>query len=174
MSMCLSPGFPAEVNLVGSTICFLFGTTKLFDQATLASLYPDHAAYVTAVQNATDAAVKAGFLMPEDGELIKEAAVASNVPAHRLQQLVPTTPAPTIGPNTPAGNTKLDINSTIGQLLDNPDTKAVIDKCIPGFSTNPQVSLARGMTLAQIQPLSSGAITNDMVACVADGLLAIK
>jgi hypothetical protein len=62
-----------------SIICSLFGTTELFDEATLATLYPNHGAYVTAVENATDAAVKAGFLMPEDGELIKAAAAASDI-----------------------------------------------------------------------------------------------
>jgi len=61
------------------SICFIFGTTELFDEATLAALYPDHATYVTAVENATDSAVQAGFLMPEDGELIKAAAAASNI-----------------------------------------------------------------------------------------------
>jgi hypothetical protein len=59
-----------------SIIVSLFGTTRLFDDTTLATLYPDHGAYVTAVENATDAAVQAGFLMPEDGELIKAAAAA--------------------------------------------------------------------------------------------------
>jgi hypothetical protein len=62
-----------------SIVVSLFGTTKLFDDAILATLYPDHGVYVTAVENATDAAVKAGFVMPEDGELIKAAAAASDI-----------------------------------------------------------------------------------------------
>jgi hypothetical protein len=64
-----------DVSLIGS----LFGTTKLFDKATLKKLYPDHSTYVKAVKKSTDAAVKAGFLMPEDGELIKAAAAASDI-----------------------------------------------------------------------------------------------
>jgi hypothetical protein len=62
-----------------SIVCSLFGTTQLFDAATLATLYPDHDTYVKAVENSTDAAVQAGFLMPEDGELIKAAAAASDI-----------------------------------------------------------------------------------------------
>jgi hypothetical protein len=62
-----------------SIVVSLFGTTKLFDDATLATLYPDHDTYVTAVENATDTAVQAGFLMPEDGELVKAAAAASDI-----------------------------------------------------------------------------------------------
>jgi len=62
-------------SLIGS----LFGTTKLFDKATLKKLYPDHTTYVKAIKKSADAAVKAGFLMPEDGELIKAAAAASDI-----------------------------------------------------------------------------------------------
>jgi len=67
-------GQPAA-SLLGA----LFGTTQLFDAATLATLYPDHDTYVKAVEKSTDAAVQAGFLMPEDGELIKAAAAASDI-----------------------------------------------------------------------------------------------
>ena len=63
----------------GDTMCFLFGATELFDNATLATLYPDHATYVAGVESATDEAVQAGFLMYEDGELIKAAAKASDI-----------------------------------------------------------------------------------------------
>jgi hypothetical protein len=67
-------GQPA-VPLISS----LFGTTKLFDDATLSRLYLDHRTYVTAVEESADAAVQAGFLLPEDGELIKTAAAASDI-----------------------------------------------------------------------------------------------
>ena len=83
-----------------------------------------------------------------------------------------TTPTPT---STPATHTGLDINSTIGELLDNADTLAVIDECFPGFSTDSQVvSTARGMTFEQIRPFSGGAITDTIMTCITDGLLAIK
>jgi hypothetical protein len=62
-------------SLIGS----LFGTTKLFDKATLKKLYTDHITYVKAVEKSADAAVRAGFLLPEDGDLIKAAAAASEI-----------------------------------------------------------------------------------------------
>lgn len=65
-------GQPGDIS--EGSICTLFGTTDMFDEATLAALYLDHAAYITAVENSTNAAVQAGFLMLEDGELIKAAA----------------------------------------------------------------------------------------------------
>jgi hypothetical protein len=63
----------------GSVLCLLFGTTKPFDAATLAALYPDHNAYVSAFDNATDGAVSAGFILPQDAELLKTAAASSAV-----------------------------------------------------------------------------------------------
>jgi len=62
-----------------SLMSSLLGTTRLFDKATLAKLYPDHSTYVKAVKKSTDAAVKAGFILPEDGKLIKAAAAASDI-----------------------------------------------------------------------------------------------
>jgi len=47
----------------GDSFCRLYGTTALFDEATLARLYPDQATYVDAIDRAADAAVAAGFLL---------------------------------------------------------------------------------------------------------------
>lgn len=63
----------------GGGLCFLFGTTELFDAAQLSTLYPSHDAYVDAVGAAVDAAVGKGFVLQPDGELIKTAARESTV-----------------------------------------------------------------------------------------------
>ncbi|MFI5397050.1 MAG: alpha/beta hydrolase domain-containing protein [Candidatus Binatia bacterium] len=60
----------------GSILCALFGTTKPFDATTLASLYPDQSAYVSAFNAATDRAVGAGFILQPDAELMKAAAAS--------------------------------------------------------------------------------------------------
>jgi hypothetical protein len=67
------------VGGAGGTFCRLYGTTVPFDAATLASLYPTHAAYVAKFNQATDRAVKAGFLLPPDAKNLKAAAAKSNV-----------------------------------------------------------------------------------------------
>ena len=61
-------------------ICFLLGTTQMLDDATLRSLYPDHAAYVVAVSDAVRDEIAKGFLLPEDGALIIQAAQNSDIP----------------------------------------------------------------------------------------------
>lgn len=63
----------------GDLYCKLFGTTDMFDRTQLASLYTDHEAYISAVNASADSAVSHGFLLPEDGDLIKTWARDSNV-----------------------------------------------------------------------------------------------
>lgn len=48
----------------------------------------------------------------------------------------------------------------IGTLLDHPRTLAIVNKYLPGFSTAPYVSMARAMTLAQVQPYAPAMLTN--------------
>jgi len=59
---------------VGSVLCILFGTTELFDQATLQALYPSERAYRSAVKKSTKSALKAGHLEKRDAKLITRAA----------------------------------------------------------------------------------------------------
>lgn len=62
-----------------AAFCGLFGTTELFDDALLASLYPDKQAYIDAIDRSTDASVAAGFLLPKDAQLIKARARTSDI-----------------------------------------------------------------------------------------------
>lgn len=54
----------------GGSFCGLFGTTDLFDAATMASLYVDQAGFVAAVTQAADSAVNSGFLQRTDADQI--------------------------------------------------------------------------------------------------------
>jgi hypothetical protein len=64
---------------VGTLICALLGTTMPFDGATLAALYPDHAAYVSAFEKAARRAVRARFILKPDARLMRAAAAAAHV-----------------------------------------------------------------------------------------------
>ena len=55
-------------------------------------------------------------------------------------------------------------DTDIGTLLDNSDTKAVLDKHLPGFAGNPQIDMARSMTLKQIQGFSPDSVTDGLLA----------
>lgn len=50
--------------------------------------------------------------------------------------------------------------SSIGSLLDNPATKAILEKVIPTVIDNPQIAMARPLTLKQLQKFAAGKITD--------------
>ena len=54
----------------------------------------------------------------------------------------------------------------IGTLLDTPATRAVLDKELPGFTTNPQVEMARGMSLKAVQSYAPEKLTDERLAAV--------
>ena len=64
-------------------------------------------------------------------------------------------------------------SSDIGTLLDNPETRAVLEKHIPDMVANAQFEMARPMTLRAIQPYSGDALSDDILAAIDADLAAI-
>jgi len=64
-------------------------------------------------------------------------------------------------------------STTIGDLLDNTAAKAVLDKYLPGFSTNPQIEMARSMTLKQIQGFAPDQFKDELLAKINADLAAL-
>ena len=72
------------------------------------------------------------------------------------------TPAP-----APAAAGALSVESTpIETLVANPAAKAVLDKDLPGLTTHEAYDQFKGMTLAQVAPMSQGAITPEALKTV--------
>lgn len=89
------------------------------------------------------------------------AAAALTVSTPALAQTAATAPA------APAAKAKLSTTDTdLGTLLDNPTTKAIVEKHIPGMTTNDQVEMARGMTLKAIQQYASDDVTDARLAAI--------
>lgn len=57
----------------GNAFCRLFGTTKLFDEATMATLYTDKSGYKAAVSDSVAVGIERGTLLQLDAERIIEA-----------------------------------------------------------------------------------------------------
>jgi len=68
---------------------------------------------------------------------------------------------------------KLTVDSTMGELIDNKDSKAVLDKHLPGMSENPQMEQARPMSLKALQQFAPN-ITDDILKKVDEDLAKIK
>lgn len=51
----------------------------------------------------------------------------------------------------------------IGVLLDDPAAKAVLEKIVPPLVANPQIEMARPMTLKMVQQFSGGLLTDELL-----------
>lgn len=66
---------------------------------------------------------------------------------------------------TPAPAAHYSVTDTdIGTLLDDPAAKAVLDKYIAGFSSNPQIDMARSMTLKAVQQYAPDMLSDQALA----------
>jgi hypothetical protein len=63
---------------------------------------------------------------------------------------------------------------SIETLLADPRSKAVVDANVPNLAQHPLYDSFKGLTLAQLQPLSEGKITAATLAAIDAGLAAIK
>ncbi|MBU6392969.1 MAG: hypothetical protein KGQ75_00185 [Sphingomonadales bacterium] len=76
-------------------------------------------------------------------------AVAAPAPAPTPAPAAAPAPAATPAPASKPLYTTAD--TEIGTLLDDPAAKAVLDRLVPGMTTNDQIDMARSMTLKSIQ-----------------------
>ncbi|MCE7798287.1 cytochrome P450 [Sphingobium sufflavum] len=81
----------------------------------------------------------------------------------------------TVAPATPvveqaqpvAGNAGLSTGKTkIGDLLKNPDARAVLDKHFPGMTADKRIAMAKGMTLRSVQKFAPGQFSNEALDAV--------
>ena len=66
---------------------------------------------------------------------------------------------------------KFTLDTKLGVLLDNPQAKPIIEKYLPGVSTNPMVGMVKGMTLKALLATPQAAqfgITKEKVESVLD------
>lgn len=55
-------------------------------------------------------------------------------------------------------------DTDIGTLLDDPAARAIVDAHIPGFSSSPNIGMARAMTLKSVQQFSPDMVTDQVLA----------
>ncbi len=81
-----------------------------------------------------------------------------------------TTPAPAA-----AAPAKASVDTTtIGDLMANPATMAVLQKDLPELISDPRLPQAKGMTLKEVEPYSEGKIDDAKLAAVQKDLDAAK
>ncbi len=60
--------------------------------------------------------------------------------------------------------------SKIGVLLADEQAKGIIEKHLPGMTSDPRLKMAMGMTLKQIMPMSQGKITLSKIEAISEDL----
>jgi hypothetical protein len=63
--------------------------------------------------------------------------------------------------------------TSVGELLDNESTKAVLEQVLPGIANHPQIGMARGMSLAMAAQFSGGLISQDALEKIDAALKAL-
>jgi len=74
---------------------------------------------------------------------------------------------------TAAPATGLSLDTPIQDIAAVPAGKAVLDKDIPGLLTHPAYDQFKSMSLKEVQPMSQGAITDDMMTKTGADLAAL-
>jgi hypothetical protein len=80
---------------------------------------------------------------------------------------VPGAPAAT------AADGSFTLDTPIATLIANMQAKAVLDKDLPGMSTDSNLSKFQDKSLRQLQPLTGGQLTDDLLKKTGDDLAAI-
>ena len=65
------------------------------------------------------------------------------------------------------------IESSIKDLLANPETAAVVEKHLPGVSQHPALPQFQDMTLAEVAPMSGGQVTPSIIEAIDTDLKAL-
>jgi hypothetical protein len=69
------------------------------------------------------------------------------------------------------------LDSTVGEILDNTGAVKILEKHVPGISSNPMLMFAKGMTLKAViatPPAKQAGLTEDMVKKVLAEINAVK
>ena len=85
-------------------------------------------------------------------------------------ETLPRPASPFSIPSGPPGPSGFNLDSNVGALLDNPASRAVIDKHIPSLPKHPQLAMARTMSLKVAAANSGGECTNEMLIAVSADL----
>jgi hypothetical protein len=67
----------------------------------------------------------------------------------------------------------ITLESTLKEVLDNPQAAAILDKYSPGFSKNPMLKLGMGMTLRKCVSFPQAKLTADQIKSLEEELIAL-
>jgi hypothetical protein len=103
------------------------------------------------------------------------AALAQTAPAAETAAPAVAAPAADAAPAVGAESVaKFNLDTPIESLVADESAKAVLETDLPGLTAHPSYDMFKGMSLRQVQPLSNGQLTDEMMARTEASLAAIK
>ncbi|MCJ2180264.1 hypothetical protein [Novosphingobium album (ex Hu et al. 2023)] len=76
-------------------------------------------------------------------------------------------------PSEPSKPKYSTAETPLGDLLDTPATKAILEKYLPELVANDQIEMARGMTLKQLQNYAGDMITEEKLHAIDEAFVKI-
>jgi hypothetical protein len=77
-------------------------------------------------------------------------------------------------PVSPTQAARFTLDTPIEALVADPRSRAVLEANLPGIAAHPMYESFKGMSLRQLQPMSQGHITAEVLARVETGLATIR
>ncbi|MBB5715887.1 hypothetical protein [Sphingomonas aerophila] len=114
--------------------------------------------------------------VPQDDRVTAPANVPTVDPAATaLQPSEPVGAPTTAGASVPLTPPALfDLDTPIAQLIASPQARAVLDKDLPGLSTDESLPKFQALSLRRFQPLTGGQLSDDLLSRTAADLAAIE
>lgn len=114
--------------------------------------------------------------VPQDDRVTAPA----GAPGADPQATGPQSPEPVVASSTASPSTYpqsaalFDLDTPIAQLIASPQARAVLDKDLPGLSTDENLPKFQALSLRRFQPLTGGQLSDDLLTRTAADLAAIK
>lgn len=105
------------------------------------------------------------------------AAVSLAAPSLAQTGTTPTTAAPTATApmaTAPSATAKFTADTPIEAIVADPAAKVVLDANVPGLTTHSMFEQFKTMSLKQLQPMSGGRITDEVLTKATAALAAVK
>lgn len=79
-----------------------------------------------------------------------------------------------VAPSAPVATAKYTADTPIETIVADPAAKTVLDASVPGLTTHSMFEQFKSMSLKQLQPMSGGRITDDVLVKAVAALAAVK
>lgn len=134
---------------------------------------PANLAAQQAPSSAADAAGKFSLDIPVDDAVTAPAAEPRPEPAPKPEPAI-SSPPPPAPVTAPASSATFSLDTPIAALIADPGAKAVLDKNLPGLSSDENLGKFQALSLRKLAPLTGGQLSGALLTQTAYDLAALS